>query len=352
MGVTIKDVARLAGVSVATVSRALNASGPVNVDTRDRIVRAAGTLRFAPNGAARSLSRRESRVFGVILPDLYGEFFSELLRGVDQEAQRSGYALLVSSSHHDSRGVESAVRSMRGRVDGLIVMAPDVPATALAAALPEDVPVVLLNAKTLPAAGACVTVDNEGGATAVVRHLLALGHREFAFVAGPRRNADAQARLRGYRMALRNGGLPHCGDRVARGDFTEDGGWRAARALFAGNSRPPTALFAANDAMAVGALASLREAGISVPEQVSVVGFDDIPIARYTNPPLTTVHVAIDILGARAAALLRRALAERTATSRREVVPAELVVRHSCGPPPSFHYASPALESTSAFALS
>ena len=322
-------------MSVATVSRVLNASAPVRDHTRDRVLQVARELHFAPNGAARTLKRRQASALGVILPDLYGEFFSELLRGIDLEAQRAGHALLVSSSHHDARGVAVAVRAMRGRVDGLLVMAPDVSSASLASVLPDGLPTVFLNAPPIKGATAAVSVDNVGGTRAVVRHLARLGHERIAFVCGPPRNADAAARLRGFRVAMRAARLDVHDSLVMRGDFTEEGGWKAARELIVQAGPRPTALFAANDAMAVGALLALHEAGVDIPREMSVVGFDDIPIARYVTPSLTTVRVAIDVLGARAAALLFRALATPLAhdAAHREVVPAELVVRHSCGPP-------------------
>jgi LacI family transcriptional regulator len=336
MTVTIKDVARLANVSVATVSRVLNSSAPVRDDTRARVLEVARELRFAPNGAARTLSRRQASALGVILPDLYGEFFSELLRGIDLEAQRMGHALLVSSSHHDAHGVSIAVRAMRGRVDGLVIMAPEVSTASLASALPDGLPAVILNAAPTPGAAAAVMVDNMSGTRAVVRHLAGLGHREVAFICGPPRNADASARLRGYRAAMRTAGLAVRDTFVVHGDFTEESGWRAARELLAIHGPKPTAIFAANDAMAVGALLALHEASVDIPGDVSIVGFDDIPIARYVTPMLTTVRVAIDLLGARAASLLFRALADpiMSGGAHREVIPAELIVRHSSGPPP------------------
>jgi LacI family transcriptional regulator len=212
-----------------------------------------------------------------------------------------------------------------------------VPSAALAAALPDGLPVVILNAAPPPGVAAAVTVDNMGGTRAVVRHLVALGHKSVAFIAGPPHNADAGARLRGYRAAMRVAGLTVSDALVVQGDFTEEGGWRAARELIARRGARPTALFAANDAMAVGALLALREASVDVPAEVSVVGFDDIPIARYVTPALTTVRVAIDVLGARAAALLFRALADpmMRGDAHREVIPAELIVRNSSGPPPA-----------------
>ena len=290
MSVTIRDVARLAGVSVATVSRVLNASAPVREETRARVLEVAKELRFSPNSAARSLSRQRAGALGVILPDLYGEFFSELLRGIDQEAQRAGHSLLVSSSHHDSRGIGAAVRAMRGRVDGLMVMAPDVSAPLLADVLPSGVPTVLLNGPAMDADVYEITVDNFGGARAMTRHLIALGHARIGFIAGAARNHEASERERGFLAALREADIVAERALNVRGDFSEDGGWRGAHELLALADRP-TVIFAANDAMAVGALSALREAGVRVPEEVAVAGFDDIPVARFLNPPLTSVRV-------------------------------------------------------------
>lgn len=333
MSVTIRDVARLAGVSVATVSRVLNASAPVREETRARVLDVARELRFSPNSAARSLSRQRAGALGVILPDLYGEFFSELLRGIDQEAQRAGHSLLVSSSHHDSRGIGAAVRAMRGRVDGLMVMAPDVSAPLLADVLPAGIPTVLLNGPAVDADVHEITVDNFGGARAMTRHLLGIGHTRIGFIAGAALNHEASERERGYLAALREAGVTADRTLNVRGDFSEDGGWRGARELLALAERP-TVIFAANDAMAVGALSALREAGVRVPEEVAVAGFDDIPVARFLNPPLTSVRVGIAALGERAAALVLSALAERSPPRqrpRRDVLPAELVIRDSCG---------------------
>jgi LacI family transcriptional regulator len=332
MSVTIKDVARLAGVSVATVSRVLNSSAPVQAETRARVLQATKELRFAPNASARSLSRRRAGALGVILPDLYGEFFSELLRGIDQEAQRAGHSLLVSSSHHDSRGVGAAVRAMRGRVDGLLVMAPEIPGEALDAALPDGLPVVLLN-RAPGVAAASVMVDNYGGAHAMTQHLLSLGHRRIGFLAGAANNADSDERERGFQDALRDAKVSHERELCVRGDFAEEGGWRGARALLS-LAIPPSVIFAANDAMAVGALSALRDAGVDVPGQIGVVGFDDIPVARFLHPPLTSVRVGIATLGERGAELLLQALAERSpprTPPRSVVLPTELVVRGSCG---------------------
>ncbi|MBV9880190.1 MAG: LacI family DNA-binding transcriptional regulator [Gemmatirosa sp.] len=335
MSATIRDVARLAGVSVATVSRALTGSGPVSGDTRARIVAAAEELRYTPNASARSLVSSRTSTVGFLLPDLYGEFFSEVIRGADLAARAHGYHLLVSSTHGGRDEAEAALHAMRGRVDGLLVMAPDPGAAALAADLPRSVPVVLLNGPARLTGADAVAVDSYGGARAMVRHLLAIGHRRIAYVAGPESNHDAAERRRGWRTALRAGGIVPARDWELPGDFTEDGGYAAARRLLAasgaGTARP-TAIFAANDVMAIGAISAVGEAGLRVPEDVAVVGFDDIPMARYVNPPLTSVHVAIHELGARAVARLILAMSGG-ATHRpyRELIAATLVVRASCG---------------------
>jgi len=318
---------------VATVSRVLNASAPVNSATRVRVLDAARSLRFSPNGAARSLSRRRAGALGVILPDLYGEFFSELLRGIDQCAQAAGHTLLVSSSHHDAAGVMAAVRAMRGRVDGVVIMAPEIAATALRASLPDGLPAVLLNS-TLVDPLPSISVDNVGGARQVVRHLVSLGHERIGFICGPARNAEAKDRLKGYRAGLETAGLSYDDRLVVRGDFTEEGGSDSVQRMLSDPACTPSAIFAANDAMAVGALSALREARFDVPGRMAVVGFDDIPVARFLGPPLTTVRVNIAALGARAAALLLSSVSERPppdAPLLREVLPTELVVRSSCG---------------------
>lgn len=349
---TIRDVARRAGVSVATVSRVMNASAPVRDATRRRILEAASELRFTPNASARSLSTRRTAALGVVLPDLHGEFFSELLRGIDRTAQRHQRHLLVSSSHHDGDGIAPALRAMHGRVDGLIVMAPDVPASTLADALPHGIATVMLNC----AAGAggadsphsrveALVVDNFGGAVAMVRHLASIGHRRIAFIAGAAHNEDARQRRRGYVAAMGELGLDAPLTYQPRGDFTEEGGSRATLLLLA-EQPMPTAIFAANDMMALGALLTLRERGIRVPEEVAVVGFDNIPTARYVTPPLTTVAVDADALGERAAMLLLANMGRQergcdgtkqnvqrdvNQAATGEVVSTVLVVRASCG---------------------
>jgi LacI family transcriptional regulator len=329
--ITIRDVAREAGVSVATVSRVMNDSGPVSEGARARILEIAGRLRYAPNEAARTLISSRTSALGVILPDLHGEFFSEVIRGLDQAAKASGFHLLVSGSHNDAAETEAALRAMRGRVDGLVVMAPDANTAGVAAGIPDGVPVVLLNCPTVDGRADSIEIDNYGGAYAMVQHLAGATRRRVAVIIGTPNNRDAAERLRGYRAALRDLHIERTPEWELAGNFTEASGYEAVRRFLSLRVRP-AALFASNDSMAIGALSALLEAGLSVPDDVAVGGFDDIPMARYTNPPLTSVQVPMGELGAHAVHRLVVALdKEGRHSTRRETLPTALVVRVSCG---------------------
>ncbi len=327
----IRDVARAAGVSTATVSRVLNGSTRVSGDACLRVQAAAASLDYWPNPAARSLRQNRTHLLGILLPDLFGEFFSEVIRGIDHEARKERFQILVSSSHAGTEAIATAARSMRGRVDGLIVMAPDAGSPHLIERMTRKLPVVLLNTGPTVAGCRAISVANVDGARAAVNHLLELGHRRVAIVRGPRGNVDAAERLRGYREAMANAGHPIPLELEIEGDFTESSGYRAAASVLALNPRP-TAVFAANDYMAIGLMSALAEASIRVPEDMAVAGFDDIPIAHYLRPALTTVQVDAYELGSRAMRLLISALAaDGVAPFLPEVLPATLVVRESCG---------------------
>ena len=329
--VTIHDVAARAGVSVATVSRVLNGKELVREETSRQVVAAAKALRYVPNVAARSLSIRRSQTIGIVLPDVHGEFFSEVIRGIDVAARRAGYHILVSGSHSDAGEMLEVVETMHGRVDGIIVMAPDVALASLREPLAADLPLVLLN--STDGGLDSITIDNYGGARTMMRHLAELGHTRVAFIKGPPQNGDARERLRGFRHAMRGLGSAAARALEFNGDFTERSGYDAAR-LIAGTMPRPTAIFAANDSMAIGALAALSDLGVDVPRAMSVAGFDDIPIARYVAPPLTTIRVDIAELGRRAFALLLDALGgQNHHQHRQECIGTTLVVRKSSASP-------------------
>jgi LacI family transcriptional regulator len=325
---TIKDVARAAGVSVASVSRALNGHDSVTDETRARILKAANDLRYVPHAGARSLITRRTDTVGVLLPDLHGEFFSELIRGMDIAARVSGRHLLISSSHGSASEAAQAILTLQGRVDGLLVMSPHADTRMLAANLPEALPIVLMNTRIASGSYAALSVDNYGGAAAMMRYLVDGGYRRIAFIGGPAQNFDADERLRGYRDAL---AAEHAVETILPGDFSEASGYKAGLELCARRDRPD-AICAANDIMALGCLFALTEHGLRVPDDIALAGFDDVPIARFASPPLTTVRVRIVDLGRRAFERLVAEIDGNADGARiNEQLACELVVRQSTG---------------------
>jgi LacI family transcriptional regulator len=323
---TIRDVARKAQVSVASVSRALNNLDHVSEQTRARVADAVRELGYVPHAGARSLSLARTNAIGVVLPDLHGEFFSEIVRGMDREASRRGYLLLLSNMHAGTAQAENALRAMRGRVDGLLVMAPHLSADELSAALPAGTRAVLINT---PADGMHlpgIRLDNAAGARAVAQHLLALGRKRIVHICGPKGNIDAEERADAFSEVIEKSGA-EC--ELVQGDFLEASGAAAIGQLLRSGAKFD-AVFAANDMMASGALQALRGAGLRVPEDVAVAGFDDVPLASHLG--LTTVRVRIAELGERALDRLLEIIEDSGKTTREELHSPELVIRSTTDP--------------------
>lgn len=324
---TIRDVARRAQLSVATVSRALNGFENVSDTAREKIAAAVKELGYVPHAGARSLSLSRTNAIGVVLPALHGEFFSEVVRGMDQVASARGYFLLLSNMHPESPGGSAGVlRALRGRVDGLLLMAPHVQDHELVEALPAGLPTLLINTRGQPAGCPGIHLDNAAGARAVAEHLLALGRHRIVYISGPAGNIDAQERAEAFRKSI--AGAEGVELMTLEGNFYEEGGLQAVRRLLR-EGRKFDAIFAANDNMAMGALTALREARLRVPEDIAVVGFDDIPLAKHLG--LTTVRVRIAELGERALERLIGILANRDGGGDELHAP-ELVVRSSTDP--------------------
>jgi LacI family transcriptional regulator len=310
----------------------MNGHASVSDEARQRVIDAARSLRYVPQSAARSMISRRTETIGVLLPDLHGEFFSELIRGIDQAARREGLHILLSSSHDDAKEAAAAIRTMSGRVDGLLIMSPHIDARLLKDTLPTGLPIVLMNTPVEDAGYDTIAIDNYWGACAMVRHLVGRGYRSIALIAGPENNFDARERQRGYREALAEL-LPNAPVRVIAGDFSEESGYRAGQRILGLRERPE-AVFAANDMMAVGCQFAFTEAGLRVPHDIGLAGFDDIPIARFVSPPLTTVRVRIAEFGQQA---LERLVAGFSPQDNRvtpgHTLRAELVIRSSCERP-------------------
>ncbi|TLY61726.1 MAG: LacI family transcriptional regulator, partial [Gammaproteobacteria bacterium] len=312
MGVTLRDVAREAQVSTATVSRVINGHGNVSDATRERILGIAERLRYVPDSAARSLSTGLTHTIGVLLPDLYGEFFSEIIRGIDQAARRRGLHLLLSGVHGSARETATTIRALKGRVDGLLIMSPYADGAFLAEHWADDTPAVLMNTPMRGHRHSAFCIDNRGGASVMVKHLASVGHRRIAQqeVQATEQVGEPECRVLGLRAL----GL-EAGERVLPGDFSEESGYRAAQGLLARPRREwPDAVFAANDMMALGSLFAFNEAQVRVPADIALAGVDDIPMARFVSPPLTTVRVRMAELGARALERLAAAIKAPEAT--------------------------------------
>ncbi len=325
------DVAKLAGVSHQTVSRVLNGAPHVRPDTRERVLAAIRELDYRPNSAARALVTRRSQTLGVVSFDstLYGP--ASMLDGIERAARSAGYFVSVASLRSlDSRSVQEAVDRLRDQgVEGVLVIAPQTSAVSAVARLSSSVPVVAVGSGTqapLP----MVSVDNRSGAEAVTRNLLDLGHRTVHHLAGPAGWMESQDREDGWRRTLEAAGAPV--PPVESGDWSARSGYEAG--LRIAELSEVTAVFCANDHMALGLLRALHEAGRSIPGDISVVGFDDIPEAAYFTPPLTTVRQDFGELGRRALELLVEEL-EGVPHARTHVqISSEMVLRRSAGPAP------------------
>lgn len=323
---TIRDVARRAQVSVASVSRVLNRLENVSEETRNRVTDAVRELGYVPHAGARSLSLARTNAIGVVLPDFHGEFFSEIVRGMDREASRHGYMLLLSNVHAGNEQSENALRAMRGRVDGLIVLAPHLSEEELAEAIPGGTPAVLINTRGDAGGHPGVRLDNAEGARLVADHLFELGRKRIVHIAGAAGNIDAQERADAFRDALQKRGVSV---EIVQGDFSEESGEAAVEALLQSGASFD-AIFAANDMMALGALQAIRRAGKKVPGDIAVVGFDDVPIARHLG--LTTVQVRIAELGERALDRLLLILAAEDDSGGQELHKPELIIRSTTDP--------------------
>jgi DNA-binding LacI/PurR family transcriptional regulator len=328
---TIRDVASHAGVSVATVSRVVNNSPhKVHDATRRRVLRSIRRLGYQPNVVAQGLRRGSTRSIALIVPDISNPFFPAIARGAEDVARRHGYALVLGNTDGDHARERSYLEIMQNRwVDGLLFAgAGGTP--PLAALRANGVPAVLLARDAADGGIDTVVVDSFAGMYQATSHLLRLGHRRIAYIGGPPTALVARERLRGYRQALEDLGVAPAPALMLTGDFRVDGGRVAARRLLE-RGHPFTAVVAANDLTAIGAMEALRAARRRIPEDVAVVGFDDIAFAAFIDPPLTTVAQPTYRLGALAMERLLKLMRGEATGARHVVLKPHLIVRRSCG---------------------
>lgn len=338
---SIKDVSRTAGVSISTVSHVLNGTRYVSPALRARVQDAIQRLDYRHNGLARSLRTRQSYTIGLIIPDVSNPYYPQLARGVQDAADEAGYSVFLCNSDRRPENEVRLLAALEGRrVDGVILDAGGPNEGLLATLHSTAVPVVLAGSRVDDPAFDVVTVASNGSYDAV-RHLLARGHRRIGLIAGPRvapaplesggETGVRLAKASGYLQALAEAGIAPDLRLIVEGDYTRESGLTAMRRLLTLHA-PPTAVFAGNDLMAIGALSAARTAGRRVPEDVAIVGYDDIPEAAVTLPALTTIAVPKYDIGRAAAALLLERVAAREESEhspRRVVLPYQLVIRET-----------------------
>jgi LacI family transcriptional regulator len=337
---TIREVAKLSGVSISTVSRVFNGYGDVSSATRERVLAMARSLDYAPSAAARTLVKRRSQLIGVVLftgrehPDIGHPFFQDVLVGLKRGIGSRGYDVLLFATEQpgsSTDGTHSYLRRARHHhVDGIVLMGVDRLDPEVAKLLDAEIPLIGVDIDVTGAAATYVASDNVGGARLAARHLHGLGHRRIATIAGPQDSKPGVDRLVGFHAELQALGLEAHPEYDEIGDWYTESGEQAMRTLLA-LPEPPTALFAAADLMAVGAMKVAREAGLGVPEDLAVVGFDDIQLASLIDPALTTIRQDKVGLGRAAAWALLEQIENPELTSAALTLPVELVVRTSCG---------------------
>ncbi|HEX7004723.1 MAG TPA: LacI family DNA-binding transcriptional regulator [Trueperaceae bacterium] len=325
---TIREVSRRAKVSASTVSRVLNGTAPVAEETKKRVLDAVKELSYRPNAFARSLATNRSGGIGVSVNDLGSPYYGAMLKGIEAEVEAAGMHMLVSSGHADRLKERRSVEFLlERRPDALIVHLEATPDLELLDLMHGAVPVVLIGRHLADVSERCVFLDNETGGERATSHLIDNGHQRIAHIAGPLSFPDSRDRLQGYRRALEKSGIEYDERLVVEADFLEEGGYQAVDRLLA-RETPFSALFSANDQMAAGALQALREAGKAVPDDVSVMGYDDVILARYLSPGLTTIRQPLAEMGRAAARIALDVLAGNETEVNRKFEP-QLVERES-----------------------
>ena len=330
----LKDIARIAGVSTATVSRVINRSGPVSAKTARKVLRVIEESGYVPDTIAKSLRMGQTKTVGFVVPDISNPFFPEVLNGAEAVCADYGYTIILGNTNEDIACEAKVVRSLRQqRADGLLMILVDESGGTLRQALAgadADLPIAFIDRHIEGFRYDSVIIDNEAGTSQATRHLLELGHTKIAIIHGPITTTPGVGRLRGYQTAMKAAGVPVSPEYVLEGDFRTESGYELAKRLMS-LPDPPTAIIGGNNLMTMGIFRCLRDMNVPVPDRVSLIGFDDFPLAAYLSPPLTVVDRPMSDMGRLAADLLLSRIEKReTGPVQRVVLPTALKVRGSC----------------------
>jgi len=328
---TIKDVAQHAKVSITTVSHVINGTRFVSENSRLRVQQAIEALNYVPSALARSLKSSRTHTVGMMIPNSSNPYFAEIIRGIEDTCFEAGFNVILCNSDDDPHKQGTYVRVLSEKqIDGLIVLSSGSDLELLDTLRSASMPQVVVDREIDDLAADLVEVNHEAGGYLATRHLLELGHSRIACIAGPQALSPSRQRVEGYQRALNEAGIGVDNRLLRTGDFTSEGGHRAMHALLALPERP-SAVFASNDLMAIGAICAAAQGGLVIPRDLSVVGFDDIALAAYSNPPLTTVVQPKHQTGELAARLLLERIAEPGRALQREILQPKLCVRQSSG---------------------
>ncbi len=331
--VTIIDVAREANVSYSTVSRVVNNKEYVKPETRRRVVQAMSRLGYQVNLQARSLAGGRSNVIGLLVVDLTTQYMGEIMRGIDDVLAANQYELMLYTTHRRKTKESTYVNMMaRGLADGLLIVLPRNTDEYLESLRDRDFPYVLIDQTSTDEADLTVTAANHQGGYEATKHLIDLGHKRIGIVTGWMDMISARDRLEGYKAALTDHNIPIDPDLIIEGDFTQSSGFNGA-SHFLNLPNPPTAVFASNDVQAMGVIEATRACGLHVPQDLSVVGFDDIPMAALYNPRLTTVRQPLEEMGTIATQVLLESINNLEEKSTSVILPTELIIRDTTAPP-------------------
>lgn len=330
--ISINDVAKCAGVSKSTVSRILNDKGKFSKDTRDKVLQIVKKLNYRASMVARSLRNRRTKAVGLLLPDIVNPFFPEIMKGVEDVASENGYVVILCSSNEDSEKEFMYFHMFENRwIDGVIysgVTGTREEAQSIRLISEQEIPVVLMDREIEDYFASVVMIDNEKAAYDAATYCLELGHKRIGFIAAPLKVRIFEKRIEGYQKALQKYGIEFDESLVVEGDLTIKSGSKAAKQLVARRD-PPTAIFASNDLMAIGAMKEIQGHGLKVPENISIIGFDDIRTASLVTPALTTIAQPKNEMGVEAMNLLIRMIEKKGASKSRVVLDTRLVVRKS-----------------------
>lgn len=331
MSSTIKDVAKHAGVSIKTVSRVLNSSPLVSEETRKLVLNAIDQLDFHPSAVARAMVSRKSRTVGLVIADVSNPFFPEVVRGAEDVANAHDYNVILCNTDEKPEKERAYIDLLREKqVDGIILAGSRIDPDEIIALGKKGVRVVVVNKDIRDPRVGVIVVENEQKGYEAVCHLMRMGHRMIAYLSGPPLSSSNVERLNGYRRAFSENSIPLDASLVVEAEPTREGGFKGMSALLARSPRP-TALFAYNDLQAIGAIDAIRAKGLNIPTDVAVIGFDDIQLAEFTVPPLTTFRMPKYEMGRKAMEMLLGMIDSKTVRENRIVVEPKMIIRDSCG---------------------